>query len=55
MPTWWLSQEMFDMTSWCETVMGIDAAKRPTVLSVSWGSGETNFSAEHIGSANSCF
>jgi len=46
---------MFDMTSWCETVMGIDAAKRPTVLSVSWGSGETNFSAEHIGSANSCF
>ena len=55
MPTWWLSQDISDMTKWCELVMAIDATKRPQVVSVSWGSGEANYSAEHQASANTCF
>ena len=55
LPTWFLSQETFDMTSWCTKVLGMRDGERPSVLSVSWGSGESGFEPDHMKTANACF
>ena len=43
--TWFLSMKGFDMLKWSFEVMNM--SNPPAVLSVSWGSGESNFDVQH--------
>lgn len=52
-PSWFLSQEQFDMLSFCELVLNM--TKPPSVVSISWGSAESVFTAEHLQAATACF
>lgn len=52
-PTWFLSQEEFNLLTWCELVEKMPAP--PMVLSISWGGGESNYDLTRQHAANSCF
>jgi len=52
-PSWWIAQDAFDMLSWCEMVLAMK--KPPSVVSISWGSPESNFQAEHMQAGSDCF
>jgi len=52
-PSWFLSQEAFDLASWCETVLTISPL--PTVWSISWGGGESNYPVPAQHAADDCF
>jgi len=41
------------MLAWCETVLNM--TKPPSVLSISWGSGESNYPAASLKAASACF
>jgi subtilase family serine protease len=45
--------ESFDMLKWSLEVLNISSP--PNVLSVSWGSGESGYQADHLTSANAEF
>jgi len=51
--TWFLSQEQFDLLSWSQMVMNMTSP--PSVLSISWGSGESGFILDHMQAANAEF
>lgn len=52
-PSWWLSQNEFDMLAWCELVLNM--TQPPSVVSISWGSPETSYHAEHMQAGSDCF
>jgi len=52
-PSWFLSQEQFDMLSFCELVLNM--TKPPSVVSISWGSAESVYHVEHLTAATTCF
>jgi tripeptidyl-peptidase-1 len=52
-PSWFLSQEAFDLASWCEMVLAVKPL--PTVWSVSWGGGESNYPPAAQRAADDCF
>jgi tripeptidyl-peptidase-1 len=41
--------------SWCELVANMTSSERPSVLSISWGSGESTIDKSHMTSATACF
>eukprot|EP00051_Salpingoeca_urceolata_P029799 m.491036 g.491036 ORF g.491036 m.491036 type:complete len:585 (+) comp29051_c0_seq1:231-1985(+) len=51
--TWFVAQEAFNMLEWCEKVLNM--TKVPSVLSVSWGGGESNYPLDHQTGATRCF
>lgn len=51
--SWYLSQQDFNLLTWCELVM--DMPDPPSVLSISWGGGESQYNLERQYAANSCF
>eukprot|EP00467_Chlorarachnion_reptans_P001776 CAMPEP_0114525142 /NCGR_PEP_ID=MMETSP0109-20121206/22252_1 /TAXON_ID=29199 /ORGANISM="Chlorarachnion reptans, Strain CCCM449" /LENGTH=528 /DNA_ID=CAMNT_0001706675 /DNA_START=87 /DNA_END=1673 /DNA_ORIENTATION=+ len=51
--SYFISHEEFNMLSWCEEVLNM--TQIPTVLSISWGGGESQYPIEHQVSANKCF
>jgi len=52
-PSWWIARDSFDMLAWCEQVLNMTAP--PSVVSISWGSGESNFNPEHLQAGSDCF
>jgi len=52
-PSWFIAQDAFDMLAWCESVLNM--TKPPSVLSISWGSGESNYQVDHMKAASTCF
>jgi len=52
-PSWFVAQNAFDMLTFCEKVLNM--TERPSVLSISWGSGESDYDADHMQAANTCF
>lgn len=52
-PSYFLSQPEFDMLAWCERALNMSAP--PSVLSVSWGAGESSYGAAHMLAADGCF
>eukprot|EP00935_MAST-01C_sp_MAST-1C-sp1_P000918 g918.t1 len=52
-PSWFLSQQAFDLASWCE--MALTVQPLPTVWSVSWGGGESNYPVDAQHAADDCF
>ena len=54
-PTTFLSQEQFDMHSFCELIAGLSSSKMPKVVSISWGSGESGYDKTHMTAASTCF
>lgn len=52
-PTWWIAQSQFDLLSWAHKVQNMTAL--PSVLSISWGSGESGFSAATANAVNAEF
>lgn len=48
--TWWVAENYFDLTSWCQTFLTIEPM--PTVASISWGSGESGYERSGIDSDN---
>jgi len=53
LPSWFLSQQAFDLATWCEMVLTVRPL--PTVWSISWGGGESNYPLEHQQAADDCF
>eukprot|EP01065_Artemidia_motanka_P026639 TRINITY_DN317_c0_g1_i1.p1 TRINITY_DN317_c0_g1~~TRINITY_DN317_c0_g1_i1.p1 ORF type:complete len:549 (+),score=150.64 TRINITY_DN317_c0_g1_i1:83-1648(+) len=51
--TWFIARDSFDMLAWCQEVLNMTTP--PTVLSVSWGSGESGFEADHMKAASAEF
>ena len=51
--TWFISQEQFDLLSWCLEVLTLPTL--PLVLSISWGGGESNYPFTHMTAANAEF
>ena len=54
-PTTFLSQEQFDMQSFCQLIAGLPSSKMPKVVSISWGSGESGYDKNHMTAASTCF
>jgi len=52
-PSWFIAQDAFDMLAWCEKVLNM--TKPPSVVSISWGSGESNYEVAHMKAASACF
>lgn len=52
-PSWWIARDSFDMLAWCEQVLNM--TKPPSVVSISWGSSESNFQVEHLQAGSDCF
>lgn len=52
-PSWWIARDQFDMLAWCEQVLNMTTP--PSVVSISWGSGESNYHAEHMQAGSDCF
>ena len=52
-PSWFLSHEQFDMLAFCELVLNMTDI--PKVVSISWGSGESNYDQDHTSQASSAF
>lgn len=52
-PSWFIAQDAFDMLAWCEKVLNM--TEPPSVLSISWGSGESGYKEDHMKAASSCF
>eukprot|EP00929_Paragymnodinium_shiwhaense_P063177 TRINITY_DN31578_c0_g1_i3.p1 TRINITY_DN31578_c0_g1~~TRINITY_DN31578_c0_g1_i3.p1 ORF type:complete len:558 (+),score=97.98 TRINITY_DN31578_c0_g1_i3:106-1779(+) len=52
-PTWFVSQDQFDLLSFCEKTLNMTAP--PSVMSISWGSGESGYDKAHMVAANTCF
>ena len=52
-PSWFVSQEAFDLASWCETALAVQPL--PTVWSISWGGGESNYPVADQRAADACF
>ena len=52
-PSWFLSQRAFDLATWCEMVLTVQPL--PTVWSVSWGGGESNYAVDAQHAADDCF
>ena len=53
--TTFLSQEQFDMQSFCQLIAGLSGSKMPKVVSISWGSGESGYDKTHMTAASTCF
>ena len=49
-PTWFIAREGFDMLQWSFLVMNM--TKPPSVLSISWGNGESGFDLSHMKAAS---
>jgi len=52
-PSWWIARDQFDMLAWCEQVLNM--TNPPSVVSISWGSGESNYHTEHMQAGSECF
>lgn len=52
-PTYYLSQEQFDLLAWCELVGNLTSI--PKVLSISWGGPESQYPKESQLAADRCF
>jgi len=52
-PSWWIARDSFDMLAWCEQVLNM--TKPPSVVSISWGSAESNYQVEHMQAGSECF
>ncbi|KAL1521607.1 hypothetical protein AB1Y20_021266 [Prymnesium parvum] len=52
-PSWFLSQEAFDLATWCEMVLTVRPL--PTVWSISWGGGESEYPVAEQRAADDCF
>ena len=52
-PSWFLSQQAFDIRAWCETSLTVSPL--PTVWSISWGGGESLYAYADQVAANDCF
>lgn len=53
MPSSFIAQGPFDMLAWCEAVLNLTSP--PSVLSISWGAGESGYDAAHMRAADACF
>jgi len=51
--SWFISQEAFNLASWCETALAVQPL--PTVWSISWGGGESNYPVADQRAADACF
>eukprot|EP00945_MAST-04E_sp_MAST-4E-sp1_P005167 g5167.t1 len=51
--SFFVAQDAFDMLSFCNKVLAMKPV--PTVVSISWGSGESAYPADHMDAASACF
>jgi tripeptidyl-peptidase-1 len=52
-PSWFLSQQAFDLATWCEASLSVRPL--PSVWSISWGGGESQYPLAAQRAADDCF